>query len=128
MPFDNPYQAPIGDLEILVDARARISGENCWVQHRFKDGDRHCLVAALSLACGSRSFSTPNRTERRLARVLAKQLSPATSWRTSFGLVSARYRLMSFNDHPRTNQEDVVALFDRTIRCLATTVPVYLTA
>ncbi len=66
MPFDFPNQGPIGDLDILVDARARVSGENQWIKGRFEDGDRHCLVAALSLACGSRSFNIPNKTERRL--------------------------------------------------------------
>src|ERR1700739_2863368 len=112
MPFDIPYQAPIGDLEILVDARARISGEDSWVKGRFKDGDRHCLVAALSLACGSRSFTVPNKTERRLARLLATQLPPEVPWRMRIRLVPARSRLMSFNDYARTSQGDVTALFD----------------
>lgn len=123
MPFDFPHQAPVGDLEILVDARARMSGENMWVKGRFEDGDRHCLVAALSLACGSRSFNIPNRTERRLARLLAKQLSPDLPWRMRSRLVPARSRLMSFNDYPRTRQGDVDALFDRTISCLVSNSP-----
>ena len=120
MPFDIPHEMPISDLEILVDARARIAGENSWVQHRFKHGERHCLVAALSLACGSRHFRMPNKKERRLARLLAKQLSP---WRMR--IVPARYYLMSFNDHPRTCQADVVALFDQTICSLTNSVQEY---
>jgi len=120
MPFDFPYRAPIGDLEILADAKARISGKNMWVKGRFEDGDRHCLVAALSLASGSRSFNIPNKTERRLARLLAQQLSPDLPWRMRSRLVPARSRLMSFNDYPRTRQGDVDALFDRTIFCLVT--------
>lgn len=123
MPFDFPFQAPIGDLEILVDARARIAGGNVWVKGRFEDGDRHCLVAALSLASGSRSFNIPNKTERRLARLLAKQLSPDLPWRMRSRLVPARSRLMSFNDYPRTRQGDVDALFDRTISCLVSNSP-----
>jgi hypothetical protein len=115
MPFDFPDQAPISDLEILVDARARISSENAWVKGRFEDGDRLCLVAALSLACGSRSFNIPNKTERRLARLLARQLTSGLPWRMRTRLVPARSRLMSYNDHPRTTQGDVAALFDRTI-------------
>ncbi len=118
MPFDFPYQAPTGDLAILADARARMSGENKWVKGRFEDGNRHCLVAALSLACGSRSFNIPNKTERRLARLLAKQLSADLPWRMRSRLVPARSRLMSFNDYPRTRQGDVDALFDRTISSL----------
>jgi hypothetical protein len=123
MPFDIPYQSPISDLEILVDARKRIVGENTWVQRRFRDGERHCLVAALSLACGSRNFNMPNKTERRLARLLAEQLSPKIPWRMR--LVPTRYYLMSFNDHPRTCQEDVVAVFDRTICSLTNSVREY---
>jgi hypothetical protein len=118
MPFDFPNQGPIGDLDILVDARARVSGENQWIKGRFEDGDRHCLVAALSLACGSRSFNIPNKTERRLVRLLANQLSPDLPWRMRSRLVPARSRLMSFNDCSRTRQADVGALFGRTISCL----------
>ena len=74
MPFDNPPQAPIGDVAILMDARSRIADPSRWLQYSFQDGDRHCLVAALSLACGSPSFDIPNETERRLAKHLAKQM------------------------------------------------------
>ena len=56
MPFDAPYQTPFGDIELLTDARRRISSRKTWVQGSFQDGDRHCLVAALSLACGSAAF------------------------------------------------------------------------
>jgi hypothetical protein len=120
MPFDIPIN---GDLEVLIEARARIAGENSWVQHRFKNGERHCLIAALSLACGSRNFRMPNKNERRLARLLAKQLSAKTRW--GLRLVPSRYRLMSFNDHPRTSHEDVLALFDRTIYSLTISVQDY---
>ena len=68
MPFDNPHEMPFGDIEILRNARARISHRRDWVQGCFRDGDRHCLVAALSLASDSRSFRRSNPTERRLAR------------------------------------------------------------
>jgi hypothetical protein len=115
MPFDNPHHTPIGDLEILMDARRRISVPSYWVQGHFRDGDRRCLVAALSSASGSPSVVTPNRTERRIARMLANQLpSHAPFWMT-IRLVSARQRLMCFNDDSRTCHEDVIALFDRTI-------------
>src|SRR5215831_3872336 len=128
MPLDNPNQAPVGDLEILVDARSRISDQNSWVQGRYTDGDRRCLVAALSQACGSRGFSMPNKIERRLARMLARQLPADAPWWTKIRLVPARHRLMSFNDFPRTTQHDVLALFDRAIRHLASRVPEYVTA
>jgi hypothetical protein len=117
MPFDNPYQAPIGDLEILVDARARISGRNSWVKRCFQNESGYCLVGALSLACGSPGFNVTNRTERRLTQLLAKQLEPNLPW--GMRLLPARYRLMSFNDHPRTSHDDVIGLFDRTITRLA---------
>ena len=124
MPFDAPYQTPFGDIELLTDARSRISSRKSWVQGRFQDGDRHCLVAALSLACGSRSFHMPNRTERRLARLIAKQIPPDAPFMTRCRLIPARQRLMSLNDDPRTTHEDVIALFDRTISHLASTAPI----
>src|SRR6478736_3635523 len=124
MPFDAPYQTPFGDIELLTDARSRISNRKAWVQGRFQDGDRHCLVAALSLACGSRSFHLPNQTEERLARLIAKQIPPNAPHIIRYRLVPARQRLMSLNDDPRTTHEDVMALFDRTISHLARTAPI----
>jgi hypothetical protein len=117
MPFDIPYQVPAEDLEILVDARARISDKNSWVKRRFHDGNGYCLIGALSLACGSRGFNVTNQTERRLTQLLAKQLEPSPSW--GIRLLPARFRLISYNDHPGTSHDDVMALFDRTISCLA---------
>ena len=119
MPFDNPHQAPFGALEVLTDARARIDRENSWVQGRFKDGDRHCLVAALSLACGSRSFNNPNKTERRLVRLLAKRFPPDTPFWARIRFVPARQRLMAFNDDSGTSHSNVVALLDQAISDLA---------
>ena len=124
MPFDSPYQMPFGDIELLMDARSRICDRKSWVQGRFQDGDRHCLVAALSLACGSRSFQMPNRTEKRLAREIAKQIAPDAPFMTRCMLLPARIRLMSLNDGPRTTHEDVMALFDRTIGHLARIAPI----
>ena len=121
MPFDAPYQTPFGDIELLTDARSRISDRTTWVQGRFQDGDRHCLVAALSLACASLSFQLPNRTEKRLARLIAKQIPPDAPFMTRCRLTPARQRLMSLNDDPRTTHEDVIGLFDRTISHLAST-------
>jgi hypothetical protein len=115
MPFDFPLHAPIGDLEILIDARRRISVPSYWVQGHFRDGDRRCLVAALSSASGSPSVETPNRTERRIARMLASQLPSRAPFRTKIRLIPARQRLMWFNDDPRTCHEEVMALFDRVI-------------
>ena len=121
MPFDALFQAPFGDIELLTDARSRISNRGSWVQNSFRDGDRHCLIAALSLACGSRSFQMPNRTERRLARLIAKQIPLHAPFMTRCGLIPARQRLMSLNDYPGTTHEDVLVLFDRTIGHLAST-------
>jgi hypothetical protein len=115
MPFDSPHHAPIGDLEILMDTRNRVSNQRKWVKGSFRDGDRHCLVGALSLACGSRSLAIPNRKERRLARMLANQLPSHAPFCTRIRLISARQRLMWFNDDPRTCHQDVIALFDRAI-------------
>lgn len=123
MPFDNPNSAPIGDLEILLDTRDRIERREKWLQQHFENGDRHCLVAALSLACGSPSFFAPNKLERRLARKLARQLPREAPRWTRFRLVSARRRLMSFNDDRQTRHEDVIALVDRTIQYLMVRAP-----
>jgi hypothetical protein len=121
MPFDAIYQTPFGDIELLIDARSRIANCKSWVQGRFQDGDRHCLVGALSLACGSRSFHVPNRTEKRLARLVAKQIPPDAPFMTSCRFIPARQRLMSLNDDHRTRHQDVIALFDRTISHLMST-------
>jgi hypothetical protein len=32
MPFDAPYQPPFGDIELLMDARSRISDRKSWVR------------------------------------------------------------------------------------------------
>ena len=61
----------------------------------------------------------PNRTEKRLAREMAKQLAPDAPFMTRCMLLPARMRLMSLNDEPLTTHEDVMALFDRTIGHLA---------
>jgi hypothetical protein len=123
MPFDSSHQMPASDLEVLVDARGHISGKNAWVKRRFQDGNRHCLVGALSLACGSPGFNVMNQTERRLARLLAEQLSPEEHWWMRLRFVTVRSRLMSFNDHPRTTHEDVLAVYDHAIHCLARRFP-----
>jgi len=123
MPFDNPNRAPIGDLEILLDTRDGIGRQEQWLQQQFENGDRHCLVAALSLACGSPGFFAPNKLERRLARMLARQLPPEATWWTRVKLVSPRRRLMSFNDDRQTRHEDVIALVDRTAQHLMDRVP-----
>lgn len=128
MPFDNLNQAPTGDLEILMDARDRICGQDAWAQGRFKDRGRLCLVAALSLASGSRNFEQPNRTERRLARMLVRQLPPDSPWWVRVRIVSARRRLMLFNDDPRTSHGDVVALLDQAISVLTSKASVAVSA
>ena len=128
MPFDSPCQMPFGDIELLLDARSRISDRKFWGRHRFQDGDRLCLIAALSLACGSRSFDMPNLMEKRLARLIAEQIPPHAPFMTRCKLIPARKRLISLNDGPRTRHEDVMALFDRTIDHLASTAPIRLPA
>jgi hypothetical protein len=95
MPFDNPYQTSVGDVELLWDAQRSIARRGDWVQGRYQDGDRHCLVAALSIAAGSRSFTTPNRLERRLARLLASELPLTTFW-ARMNFLTGRQRLMWF--------------------------------
>ena len=128
MPFDNPHEMPFGDIEILRDAQSRISHRRDWVQGCFRDGDRHCLVAALSLASDSRSFRRSSPTERRLARVLARELPDAAPFWAKSQFIPARQRLMWFNDNAVTHHADVMALFDRTIAHLAKAIPVGIAA
>jgi len=118
MPFDIPARSPISDIDIIMEIRDRIGSPDKWVQGRFTQGDRHCLVAALSLACGSRSFSVPNNVERRIARKLASQLPPAMDLWSRLRLFSARQRLMSFNDDTERCHADVIALVDQTVEYL----------
>jgi hypothetical protein len=119
MPFDNPYDPPSGDLKILMGARSRISAEGSWLKGSFQDGDRRCLVAALSVAAGSANFDNPNRIERRLARILAARLPPTAPLKTRIRIYPVRCRLVYFNDHAQTRHEDVLAVCDRAIDHLA---------
>ena len=121
MPFDAPYQTPFGDIKLLTDARSRISNRKLWARNRFQDGDRHCLIVALSLACGSRSFDIPNRMEKKLARLIAAQIPRDAPFMSRWRLIPVRHRLMALNDAPCTTHEDVMALFDRTISHLVST-------
>ena len=76
MPFDNPHQTPFGDLELLMEARGRISSRDTWVQGHFQKRGRYCLVASLSLTCGSRRFGMSKPAEQRLCRLLASRCQP----------------------------------------------------
>lgn len=127
MPFDNPHQIPFGDTQLLREARSRISSRADWVQGRFRDGRRECLVAALSVVSGSRSFNMPNSTERRLARLLAVHIPPRRFW-TRVKLLPARQRLIIFNDSFCTKHEDVMAVFDHTIDQLVSKAPISIPA
>ena len=124
MPFDNPHQMPLGDLEILGDARGRIAEEGNWLKGDFRDGNRHCLVAALSVAAGSCDVRTPNMAERRLARLLVKQLPTKAPLWTRLRIMPVRHRLMYFNDDARTTHSDVMALYDRAIEHLVNRAPI----
>jgi hypothetical protein len=128
MPFDNPPDGRFSDADLLWAARGRIGHESGWVQGRYSDGDRLCLVAALSIVAGSDSFDSPNRTERRLARLLADQLPDSVPLWARLKLVTARRRLMWFNDSRHTKHQDVVALMTRTINRADSRIPVQVSA
>jgi hypothetical protein len=123
MPFDNPRQTPFGDLELLMEARGRISSRDTWVQGHFQKERRYCLVAALSLTCGSRSFGMPNRKEQRLSRLIAMQMPSSAPFLIRYRFMPARRRLTAFNDDLLTQHEDVLALLDRTIDHFARAAP-----
>lgn len=128
MPFDNAYSYPSPDVALLMDARSRILCRASWVQGCLQEGNRRCLIGALSLACGSRSFVIPNKTEQRLARLIATQIPPNAPFVLRLELIPARRRLMWFNDAPSTRHEDVMKLFDRSIQSLTAEVPAYVSA
>ena len=128
MPFDNPHQTPFGDLELLMEARGRISSRDTWVQGHFQKRGRYCLVASLSLTCGSRSFGMPNRTELRLSRLVAMHMPSNAPFWIRHRFMPARRRLIAFNDDLLTHHEDVIALLDRAIEHLASTAPVCVAA
>jgi hypothetical protein len=73
------------------------------------------LVAALSITAGSLDFQTPNRRERRLARLLAARLPEKAPLWARLRFFPARQRLILFNDSPQTRHADVLALFDGAI-------------
>jgi hypothetical protein len=124
MPLDNPHQVPFGDTDILMDARSIICDRDRWLQGGFRDGDRHCLVAALALASGSRSFKNPSETEHRLAKCLAKQIPLNCGFSRWVAFFSSRKGLMMFNDHRRTRHDDAIGVIDRAIMLLQSNVPV----
>jgi hypothetical protein len=128
MPFDNPPDGPFSDTELLWAARSRIGDERGWVQNRHSDGDRLCLVAALSVAAGSLCFYAPSRTERRLARLVADQLPERDPLWARLKFFTARQRLIWFNDSPHTKHEDVLSLMDRAIDRAANRTPVHVSA
>ena len=115
MPFDNAPDGRFSHIQLLWAARGRIGDESGWVQSHYSDGYRLCLVAALSVVAGSPSFHAPNRTERRLARLLADQLPESVPLWARLQFFTARQRLMWFNGSPHTKHENVLALMDRAI-------------
>jgi hypothetical protein len=119
MPFDNPPQGPSSDLEILMDARGMIDSPDRWLKGNFRKEDRHCLVAALALACRNPQFDQPSGTERRLIRAMARQLPGGRSRLQRMICFNPMQRLIRFNDSRRTTHDNVMALFDRTIEHLA---------
>jgi hypothetical protein len=123
MPFDNPHQTSFGDLDVLEDARSRIFTQDRWIKRRFQIDERLCVVAALSLAAGSRHFNMPNRTERRLTRLLAVQIPPRKPFFKRITLLSARQRLIKYNDSSGTGHPEVIAPFDRAIHHLVSEAP-----
>lgn len=128
MPFDNASYGRFSDSDLLWAARSRIGHESGWTQSRYSDGDRLCLVAALSVVSGSRSFNAPNSTERRLARVLADELPDSVPRWARLKFFTARQRLIWFNDSPRTKHQDVVALMTRAISRAESRTPVQVPA
>jgi hypothetical protein len=128
MPFDNPHRTSFGDLDVLEDARSRICSEDRWMKRRFQVGERLCAVVALSLAAGSRHFNLPNRTERRLTRLLAARIPPTRPLFKRIPLVSARQRLIRYNDSSGTSHQEMMVLFDRAIHHLASEAPVCVSA
>jgi hypothetical protein len=67
MRFDNPYRTSFGEVEPLWATRGCLASRGDWVQGRFQDGDRHCLVAALSIA-KLRHAEPTGATDRTAAR------------------------------------------------------------
>ena len=119
MPFDNPLPGPLTDIEILADARSRIDNPDCWQKGHFRKGHRHCLVAALEVACNNPQFDEPSRTERRMTLAMARQLPRGRGSLQRMICFNPRKRLIRFNDRSRTTHADVIALSDRTILHLA---------
>ncbi len=121
MPFEQPLSDAIWRHRIADGCskpylRPQVLGARP-VPRREPPLPRSCT---LSLACGSRSLQMLNRTERRLAREICKQIAPNAPFMTrNMRSYCRRMRLMSLNDGQDATHEDVMALFDRTIGHLA---------
>lgn len=118
MPFDGFHRGDFEDIERLLDARSRIAHPSNWIKGTFQDGDRYCVVGALSAVCAGRCWERPSDTERRLTRILAGQLPRQSGFQRLMRLRSARWSLIRFNDRPSTSHADVMALFERAIERL----------
>jgi hypothetical protein len=97
------------DALLLMSARERVRTH--WTKNNYQDHDRYCMVGALAVACGNRRFRLPTWRERRLARLVAKELP----FRIFLCWLTGRARLIVFNDSKKTKRHDVLGLFDRAI-------------
>jgi hypothetical protein len=85
------------------------------IQGQFRDGDGPCLVAALSMASGNTGFDRPNRTERRLTKMLVIELPRNGGLSKCIFMGSAKYRMMMFNGHHRAAHKDALTMLEGTI-------------
>lgn len=112
MPFDNSHEEPFGDIELLRRAKGLINTPDKWTKHVFfNDRGGYCAVAALSLACTGLVDRRLTPQGRRLASHLCRELP----WRKLLWFLTARAKLISFNDYGPTTHADMMHVFDRAI-------------
>ena len=121
MPFDvfDPRPEPTNDGELLRLAQQMIADERFWIKLAWSSQTsfgttQYCPVAAIALACNNTNFRQPTKLERRLCRLLVRQMPLRGGlWRL---LVTSRLRVRIYNDHARTTHADIMRLFDAAIR------------
>lgn len=120
MPFDNPPEPrePSREVQLLRLARDKIGSRHRWVQGKWTTSDgRLCLVMAIQEAC---SAIQKRQERRRMVRRLIRHLDRETPFQRRVMLcwLSARQRVVCFNDRRSTTYRDVMGLFHNAIERL----------
>jgi len=93
---------------VLDEARTRLDGGNKWCKQRLYDGDKACVIGAISVTNRGRMF----RALRAVDAVVREQYPDRA------GISGLLTGVGDFNDHPDTTWADVDLVLDKAARRL----------